>query len=733
MKSGKSVAGYPITFFVFLAVFVVLGAIALTIIFTGPPAFPVNVFGSASTRENIEAVGWIRPASVERIPRGRFDRSLLLPMPPAPPPGSGDGAADPLYKSLPTDASQAQLDRARLAAQAGNTDLSLSVYSQLLRSYPNNRMLLLEQISVLSAAGRHSDAANRIIASLPQFPRDYELHMAAARNLWWSGQALAADRMLDAVLDIEPGAPEAIRLREQIRPTTQPDIETARRWAAASTGITEPLLLARAYVREQRFGEALAPYRTVIARSEVSDSLLLEVASAAAAADSLQVLDEMTRLIIARNPNDFQARLRLARAYSWNKEYARSAQLYTEVIQMTGDPAVMLEHANVLFWSGREAEAKTEVERVLQYAPRNIEALKLAGDLASYRADWKAAIAYYRSAAVINPLFPGLAAGLTQAEQQLEQQRLAALPQMTPNAYDVGVDMYLDNQNYRWIAMQAGRTFTSGNSSVRVLGEHTVAEQQFAAGIATNPAYSIRADGQLRVSDGFTLLASAGVTSFNAVGTMPQFAVGVTIHDFLGTNATVRYARGPAAQRLTSLAALQAEAVSDVIGASFTHQAGKWSLAASVEDEKITTRLGGSNRAILSASATRRLNDHWSVGAAVTALSTDAAAPVATGWGSLYWSPEQYMEPVLRLSYRHRLSERLSMEAAIQSGYAFVRERAADRRFAEGSIPTAGAQIDLRYQSGPWAIGAAAAYGGAVSTGYRAGTLRIQGSYKVGR
>ena len=732
MSSGKSVAGYPITFFVFLAVFVVLGAIALTLIFTGPPAFPVRVFGSATTRENIEAVDWIRPASVERIPRGRFDRSQLLPLPPVLPPGKY-GNPDPLYASLPTEASQAQLDRARLAAQAGNTDLSLSVYSQLIRAYPNNRMLLMEQISVLSSVGRHREAANRIMASLPLYPRDYELHMAAARNLWWSNQPFAADSMIGVVLQLSPGSEEALRLREQIRPTTQPDIATAQRWADASTGVTEPLLLARAYVRAQRFGEAIAPYRTVIARAQPTDSLLLEVASAAAAADSLQVLDEMTRLLIARNPNDFEARLRLARAYSWNRDYARSAQLYSEVIQMTGDPAIMLEHANVLLWSGREAEAKVEVERVLQYSPRNIEALKLAGDLAYYRADWKAALSYYRSAAVINPLYPGLATALGQAETQLEQARLAALTPMTPNAYDVGMDMYLDNQNYRWIAMHAGRTFTSSSSSVRIVGEHNIAEQPLGGGIAVNPGYAVRADGQLRVNDGFTLLASAGVSSFSAVGTIPQFAVGVTIHDFLGTDATVRYARGPGAQRLTSLAALQAEAVSEVIGASFTHSSGPWSLGASIEDEKITTSLGGSNRAIFSANATRRLNDKWSVGAAVTALSTDAAAPVAAGWGPLYWSPEQYMEPVLRLSYRHRMSERFSMEAAVQSGYAFVRERAADRRFAGSAVPTAGAQIDIRYQSGPWAVGAAASYGGAVSNGYRAGTVRIQGSYRVGR
>src|SRR5687767_11826937 len=114
MKKASAASAYPIAVIVTVAAMVVLGAMALSLIFTGDPAYPVKVFGLAGTRGNITAVRAIRPMDLTALPRGRIDPGELLPLPP-PPAAWVDRNADPLYAELARSGAAHDLDQARTA------------------------------------------------------------------------------------------------------------------------------------------------------------------------------------------------------------------------------------------------------------------------------------------------------------------------------------------------------------------------------------------------------------------------------------------------------------------------------------------------------------------------------------------------------------------------------------------------------------------------------------------
>ncbi|HUP89832.1 MAG TPA: hypothetical protein VM100_10785, partial [Longimicrobiales bacterium] len=382
MKSAKQIGAYPIAFIVLLAGLLVIGATALWLIYRGQAAFPVSVFGNAATEQNIAPIRWIRPSDVTDLPRGEFDPRQLLPLPPTPTyPGGPPG--DALYQAMGDQFNRDVLDKARLSAQANDQTLSISLYQTLRQRFPENKLLLLEYTGVLGGFGKTSQAADELIAAFPQFPSDPDLRLLAAQNLWYEGRLLPADSIAGLALQLEPENREAKRLQETIRPLAEPDLATAQRWYREHPGINEQLMLARAYVRQQQYAQALPHYRAVALAAQ-GDSILLEASSAAAAADSVTLLDELTAVYLTRHPDDVTNRLRLARAFSWRQNYARSLELFNDVIARTDDPGIRLEKANVLMWAGREREAEVELNTVLAALPRNVEALKLMGDVALY-------------------------------------------------------------------------------------------------------------------------------------------------------------------------------------------------------------------------------------------------------------------------------------------------------------------------------------------------------------
>lgn len=727
---------YSVTMILVVGGLVLIGALALSLMNSSAssgPAFPVTVFGDPRTGDRVIALPAIRPEERAVLPQGSMTEAQLLPLPAKPvwkeyePTTAGDS----LYVRAAEAGLKTQLDRARQAAQDGTRERALFLYDALTRRMPDDRALVLEHASVLASFGEHRRAADLLRAELARRPDDEEVRMLAARNAWWSEQPLLADSLLSGVLAVRPADAEALRLRETIRTTTQPPLPVARAWAATGAA-REQLLLARALVREGSYAPALAPYRLALADPRLhTDSLLLEAASAAAAADSVEALEGLTREYLVLHPDDASATLRVARAYSWRGDYASAMRNYEQLDW--SDPSIRLEVAQVLIWSKREREAEGELKTVLVARPHDATALKLLGDLSLWRGDYAQAQTYYGAAFQADPSVQGLAAGQLAAAAGLEQARLASMPRPAPVGAVATFEGFGDNQGFRWLAARAGRSFRAGGAMLNASVAQLAYEGSPTGVLSRNTGAGLQVDGSYDLRPGLRLTALAGGESYGSVNGFAIFGAGLTVFDLHGVQAGIDYRHQPAVSRAATLAALQARATSDVLAVSFSATRGAWSAAARAEGERFASEVGGANRVAGAASVTRTLTPQLAATIGLSALRVDRPSPVLAGFGNVLWAPSAYVEPTVGLAWRAAVSPRFTASAGWQMGVGFANERAGDQRFGTGAIPTGTLSGDLLYRSGPWAVGVGGSYGGALVRGYRAGTVRIQGSYRLGQ
>ncbi len=726
-------AVYTLTLVAVVGGLVLIGAMGLNLMITGSPAFPVSVFGDARTSDKVTALLTIRPRERAVLPQGQFREEQLLPMPAIPAwMLAMRNSTDTLYNRFAALGLQGDLDRARAAAQKGSRALALRLYADLARRLPGDRFLLLERASVLASFGQHAEAATLLRGEFDRSPGDFDVGMLAARNAWWAEQPITADSLVGRALALRPANVEATRLRETIRSTTQPPLSVAREWARATGAPREHLLLARALVREMQYPPALGSYRLALTDARLAtDSLLLEAASAAAAADSVEELDRLTERYLALHPEDNEAKLRLARAYSWRGQYAEALRNYRRV--SWDDPAVRLEVGQVLLWSGDETGAARELRTVIAARPRDPLALKILGDLSLWQADWTTASAYYRRAFEIDPTMPGIREGLTASALGLEQLRLARLPRATPEGAGMGIDAFSDNQRFRWLTTRANRAFRAGGALFNATVQHMVFEGAPTGFLSRNPGASLRVEAAYDLWSKARIELLAGADQYTAVQSFAVFGGGITIFDLAGVQAGIEYKHQPGAPRAATFAALQARATSDMLAVNVATTRGRWSTTVRGEAEQFASTVGGVNRLAASANVTRVLTPRLAASLGLSALRVDRASPVLPGFGNVIWAPSSYVEPSVGLSYRQQVASGLTAGLGGSLGYGFARERPGDARFGAGALPTGALNADLQSNRGRWNVVVAGSYGGALLRGYRAAVLRVQASYRIGR
>lgn len=697
MSRGWTARIYPVALVVLVAAMVLAGAMAISLLVTGSPAYPVEVFGRAAARDGVIEVAAIRPRESDVVPQGNLQRLQLLPLP------------APVARWTPPSPAE--------------------LYAALARTGLPARPLLLERASVLATFGEHAAATRLLRGALAAHPRDVELHMLAAHNAWWAEQPLAADSIVGQALAIDPANADALRLRETIRRSTQPPLAVARAWAA-SGGAREQLLLARALVGAEQYGAALAPYRAALTDPAIrTDSLLLEAASAAAAADSVAALAAFSERYLAAHPYDTEIVLRLARAYAWRGDYDTALGYYARVPRR--DAEFRFEVAQALVWSRREREAERMLEEIVATSPGRADAWKLLGDLAAWRGNWDQAVTRYAEARRADPAMPGLAAAIASAETSREQARLARLP-VVADAYGAEVDAFADNQGFRWATTRASRSLRAGDALLEVVAQHNVFESGPAGLRSRNPGLSGRIDGILELGGRYRLDATLGAETYAAIRSFPLLALGVTAYDVFDMRVTADVRHQPAAFRVASLAALQARATSTVLGLSASRADAHWSIWTRVEAERIATIVGDARRASLAATVQRTLSPRLTATAGVSGLAYDRAAPTLPGFGAVFWSPRYYVEPTVGLTWRTPIARGVTVGAGANGGYGFVGEQGGNRRFDGGAVPTGGLAADVAVQRGRWDVGVEASTGGAIGRGYRAGSVRVRASYRIG-
>lgn len=736
MTSNGRSAAYPVALVAVVLLMALIGAMAISMLITGDPAFPVKVFGNARGVVT-PSIASIRPNAREALPQGSVRRLQLLPLPPAvvAPSWTADGdvgPADAVYQAASALGAQDALDRARAAASRGDRATAKRLYEELARRGVAPRALLIERASVLASFGEHAEAAALLRAALPRFRGDRELGMLAAQNAWWAQQPFVADSLLENVFGLDSADADAKRLRRTIRSSVEAPLTVAERWARESADARLQLGYARALVRAQRFGASIAPYRLALADPAVrTDSLLLEAASAATAADSVQALEELTERYLARRPADTEALLRLARAYSWRGDYTTALRHYARIPRM--DPAFRYEVAQALVWSRRETEAARLLEDVVAASPAHADAWKLLGDLAAWRGDWTQATAYYTQATRVQPGLAGLAEALTAAQAQAEEARRARFAGLPTDTYQVAMDGFADNQGFRWATTRASRAFVGAGASFRVTAQHQVLESGPTGLRTRNPGASARVDATVRLRDAGQLDATGGVESYAGVRNFPVLGLAATVYDVFDMRVTAEVRHQPAAFRVASLAALQARATSTLLGIGASASRGKLAVWTRAEGERIATITGDARRVSGVVALQRSLGPRLGATAGVSALAYDRAAPQVPGFGSAFWSPRYYVEPSVGVTYRTPVGGAWTLGTGATAGYGLVGERAEDRRFDRAAVPTGALSADLTYRTRRWDVGIEGSSGGAVAGGYRSNALRVQATYRFGQ
>jgi YaiO family outer membrane protein len=138
---------------------------------------------------------------------------------------------------------------------------------------------------------------------------------------------------------------------------------------AADLSSTRSLLeQAKQFEQTQRYGDAIAIYRT----------------------------------ILGQDPENDEIRAALAKLLSWQGSHAEAAELYREIIQRhPTDLDVRTALARVLSWKTDRKEAQQLYEKVLQEDPRYVDALHGLGDLLLWEGRAEVALPYYERAYVL--------------------------------------------------------------------------------------------------------------------------------------------------------------------------------------------------------------------------------------------------------------------------------------------------------------------------------------------
>ena len=85
--------------------------------------------------------------------------------------------------------------------------------------------------------------------------------------------------------------------------------------------------------------------------------------------------------------DDMKLKFTLAEAYSWDREYSASIDLFKEIILKTDSPWAKEKLAEVYIWNGQPEKARTVLAPLVKASPDNETLKKLWGKALYYTGD----------------------------------------------------------------------------------------------------------------------------------------------------------------------------------------------------------------------------------------------------------------------------------------------------------------------------------------------------------
>jgi len=544
------------------------------------------------------------------------------------------------------------LQLARLLRDRGEPTRALALYRELIAHQPDDDALREEYARTLTSAEDYEGAAAQYRQLLERHPSRTGLRLELARVLYWGGQR--EDAL--AVLTTLPASGDHVAAARELRQTIERELPVA---AALVDTLLEG---ARRAVVDRDFTLAGRRYRALLARNPDDANLWLEWA------DVLQY--QMQDLAAAR---DALHHLGTLRPLTWDERF-RLAQL--------------------LAWTGDEAEAKAELRALLREDSTSVPAWTLLGDLYRFENDRFAARDAYRSALALRPADPQAVTGMKELGRQTTElitarERPSAGPEVL---------YFSDSDHFRRLDLGARAAFQWGSTVLVARAGHRTLDGFALNGTAASeagPYVEVELAQWQRLG---TVRASvaAGLEHLEASGTEPTLAVRLAVPDAGGTSIEGAYEHGPAFHRTVTLESVLGAIRSDHLEASaFRGLGGGWSLAGS----GAATSLHGAGetnwRFTGFMTLRRQLSTPISVALTSQLLTFTDPAPVLES-RRLYWDPRLFVSSGLQVEARFRTTSGLDAYGRFTGGAGLVRERTLS---TTDLVPQFSTEAGLRYDT----------------------------------
>ncbi len=309
----------------------------------------------------------------------------------------------------------AHLQLARVLNWGGHYDESAASFRKGLELDPEDYEARVELANVLALARRYEESQQeyrRVIAARPDHKG---ARIGLAQVLLWASQLDEAGKELAELERLYPGDPQVTTL-QRTRETMQGQRAAAREISPGASeeyfsalverepaNVTYRLELADALLRREEYKGAIQQLNEASRLRPDDDGIRLKLARVYSWDRQFGESAKHYRDWLSRH-DDVDVRLELARVLSWGLDYSESIAQYRRVLEREPNrTAARLELARVLSWARRYDESVTEYNAVLRSDPDNVEAWVGKGRVHAYQSRWQQSLFAYENALRLDP------------------------------------------------------------------------------------------------------------------------------------------------------------------------------------------------------------------------------------------------------------------------------------------------------------------------------------------
>jgi thioredoxin-like negative regulator of GroEL len=588
---------------------------------------------------------------------------------------------------------------ARMLRDLGRTDEAGAEYARLAEARPDDVELALEHAQLHAWAERYAEAARLLEAALARHPGSARIRVELARVYYASGRLTEGRALLAALDERALAGASGTALRNDIEaalyvPPAPPPVPPTLLERAAALREADDFVLARSLL-EHALRESPEDAAVWQAYADLLEYELGDVEGALAA------LGEVERF----SPGDADLQHRLAQLEIWT---GRNDAAETRLVALL---------ASLDAGSASGAVTAAEVEAAL-------------GDLSRWRGERAAAAERYELALARDLANARARAGLDALEAEVEQ-TVAEIerPRMGGVAYSLSDtdDFARLDAGGEWIET-TGRWVWGGSAGSRWM-----------SGYALDGAAAHRTGAYVELDAGrwwrWGALRTAVDFAAERLTTSWQISLGASISHRGAGVTDLRLERGPAHPLALTLQSVLAEVVQERVALSHTRALGEyWSLAATVEDARLSTDAGSApsmtpsvtHRAQAAVDIGRTLSTSFTAGAMARSVVLTRPAPRTTlpGGGSarLFWDPNLVVSFAPYAQLTRAVAEDWQLRGRLAPGLAWIDERGPG---ASDLVPHIAAEAGVRRASERLSATLDLFYSQGQFDGYRAYGARI--------